>query len=296
MLSQILINSILSAILLSLVGIGFNLIFNSTKVFHLAHGAMYVVAVYAYYQFQMLIGQLISDELSIAFSLIFSLLIVCVITVLIERLVYLPLHEKNVNPTISLISSLGVYLLLVNLIAFSFGNESIALSNDYRIAFSNEWFRLTDAELLQIVVGFLILGMVYLFSRSRYYTNIRAVSYSPNVAEKFGVNVRKTRLVALIVGTVVTAMAGLLKASETAFDPNVGLSITLTATVAVIIGGVGSLRGTVIASFLIALLENYSVKFLSAQWKETLTYVLLIAVLLLYQQGLIAVKQRTETR
>ena len=59
---------------------------------------------------------------------------------------------------------------------------------------------------------------------------------------------------------------------------------------------VNSLKGTILACFAIALIENYSVKFLSAQWKEMLTYTLLIGVLVFYKQGLISVKQRIETR
>lgn len=292
MLTQILLNSVISALLLSLVAIGFNLIFNATKVFHLAHGALYVCAVYGVYGF----NQVLSGEMSVIASVILSLVVVSVLVIVFEYLVYRPLYIKNVNPTISLISSLGVYLLTVNLITFFFGNESISLNNSFSIIVANEYFKLTEAELIHLIVSVVLIVVVLIFSKTKYYAHIRAITDSYEVAEKFGINVQKTRLVALIVGTVLVGIAGTMKGYEIAIEPNMGLTIVLTASVAVIVGGVGSLRGTIIACFVIALIENYSVKFISAQWKEMLTYTLLILVLIFYQQGLISVKQRIETR
>ena len=120
MITQILLNSILSAFLLTLVAIGFNLIFNATKVFHLAHGAMYVSAIYAYYKSNTYFTQILPQWASVTLSIILSLILILSIIVIVEYLVYRPLYRKKVNSAISLISSLGVYLLIVNLITFFF--------------------------------------------------------------------------------------------------------------------------------------------------------------------------------
>lgn len=296
MVVQILINSIISALLLSLVAIGFNLIFNATKVFHLAHGAMYVSAVYGAYAFNRLFRQAVSPEISVVLSIILSLLLVLVLIGVVELLIYRALYRQNINPTISLISSLGVYLLIVNAITFFFGNESIALSNDYSIVIANDYFKMTNVELMHLIISVGLIGAILLFTKSKIYTHIRAVTDSYSVAEKFGIDVQKTRFVALIIGTILVGIAGIMRAYEVAIDPHVGLTITLGASVAVIVGGVGSVKGTIIACFVIALIENFSVKLISAQWKDLLTYALLIGVLIFYQKGLISVKQRTEAR
>jgi branched-chain amino acid transport system permease protein len=296
MLTQILINSIISALLLSLVALGFNLIFNTTKVFHLAHGAMYVSAVYATFGFTKLLERTLPPRASAGVSIILALLLISAFIVVIEYLVYRPLYRKNVNPTISMISSLGVYLLLVNLIAFFFGNESISLNNSYSIIVANDYFKLTNVELLHLVCGVILVSAVLLLAKTRFYTHIRAITDSYSVAEKFGINVQRTRFVALVAGTILVGVVGILKGHEIAIDPHVGLTLTLAASVAVIVGGVTSLAGTIAACFVIALIENFSVKVLSAQWKDMLTYTLLIAVLVFYQQGLISVRQRVEAR
>ena len=278
------------------MAIGFNLIFNATKVFHLAHGAMYVTAIYAMYEFNSFFSQSFPKGISVALSVFLSLLLISVLIVVVEYLVYRPLYRKKVNSAISLISSLGVYMLVVNLLTFFFGNESISLNNNFKIVVSNDYFKLTEIELLQSIICVVLIGAVILFSKTKFYTHIRAITDNYQVAEKFGVNVQRTRVIALIAGTVLVGIAGIMKGYEIAIEPNVGLTIVLTASVAVIIGGVNSLKGTILACFAIALIENYSVKFLSAQWKDVLTYTLLIGVLVFYKQGLISVKQRIETR
>lgn len=296
MLTQILLNSIISAVLLALVALGFNLIFNATKVFHLAHGAMYVTALYATFGFRTLLTRVAPHGLSTAISIVLSLVLISVLVIVVECLIYRPLYRKNVNPTISMISSLGVYLLVINLIAFFFGTESVSLSNSYRIITSNDYFKLTNVELMHLLSGIGLIGLVVIFSQTRFYTHIRAVADNYSVAEKFGINVQRTRFIALIAGTVLVGAVGIMRGYEIALDPNVGLTITLAAAVAVIIGGVNSLTGTLVACFVIALIENFSVKILTAQWKDMLTYTLMIGVLVFYQQGLISVKQRVDAR
>jgi len=296
MLTQILINSIISALLLSLVALGFNLIFNATKVFHLAHGAMYVSVVYAAFAFTSLLGRILPPWLSASVAAVLALLLISVFIIAVEYLVYRPLYRKNVNPTISMISSLGVYLLVVNLIAFFFGNESITLNNSYTIIAANNYFKLTNVELIHLVGGALLVSTVLILSHTKFYRQIRAITDSSSVAEKFGINVQRTRFIALIAGTFLVGVAGIMRGYEIAIDPHVGLTLTLVASVAVIMGGLNSLVGTVAACFVIALIENFSVKVLSAQWKDLLTYTLLIVVLLFYQQGLISVRQRVEVR
>lgn len=296
MLTQILLNSIISALLLSLVAIGFNLVFNTTRVFHLAHGAMFVTAVYGVGQLNGVFEKVFSTGPAFVVSLLLSLLICAALMIATEYLIYRPLYLKGANPAISLISSLGVYLLITSFLALVFGNQSISLSSSSAIVFSTDYFKLTNTELYQLIISSALLFAVLIVSKTKIYIQIRAVSDSYVVAEKFGIDLRKTRLVALILGTLLAGIAGIMKASDVAIDPYSGLAVTLAASVAVIVGGLRSLLGTLIACFVIALIENFSVLFLTAQWKDLLTYGLLVFVLVFYQQGLVSVKQRVEAQ
>jgi len=296
MIIEIFYNSILSALLLSLVAIGFNLIFNATKVFHLAHGAIYIYAVYGLFYFNFLLVQWLLPVMAAIISILLSLILIVGVILLIEILVYRPLYLKGTNPTISLISSLGVYILLINIITFFYGNESVSINNNFNIVFSNQWFKITESEFVQLIVCGVTLIGVFLFSKSIYYVRIRAIGDNYAVAAKFGINIQKTRLIALVAGSLLVGIAGMIKGYNVAIDPHSGMTVTLAAAVAVIIGGEGSLKGTILACLVIALIENFSILIFSSQWKDTITYILLILVLLFYHKGLISINQRIETR
>jgi branched-chain amino acid transport system permease protein len=282
--------------LLSLVALGFNIIFNTTRVFHLAHGATYVCSIYMVYACKKFLDPKLSPVLSNSLSIIVSFTIVTVLAVFIERLVYRPLDRVKANPTISLISSLGVYILIINLITLIFGNDNIVLNSDLSISTSYRYFQLTTVETIQLGCGILILFVSAVLSKSAYYRKMRAITDSYTIARKFGIDVSKTRVMAVVFGSLLASCAAIMKAWEVAVEPSMGLGIVLTASVAVIAGGTNSLRGTVAICFLIAFVENYSVKFLSPQWKELLTYSLLLGVIIYYRQGLVSTKQRIESR
>jgi branched-chain amino acid transport system permease protein len=293
---QILIYSLSSTLLLAVVAIGFNLIFNATRVFHLAHGAMYVTTVVAFAQFHKLFIQSLGAILAVVLAICLSLLLVATLILVIEYQVYRPLFKKKAHPAISLISSLAVYMLLVNLLVFFFGNESITLNHTYRVVYAGQHFRITEALLLQSVVCLAVLIAVFFFAKSAAYTHIRAITDDYTIAAKFGVPVQRSRIIALVAGTILAGIAGIVKGYETAIEPNAGLTVVLAASVAVIAGGVRSIKGTLLACLVIALIENYSVTLLSAQWKDLLIYTMLIIVLIFYKDGFMHVKQRIETK
>jgi branched-chain amino acid transport system permease protein len=296
MIAQILLNSVLSGLLLCIVAIGFNLIFNATRVFHLAHGAIYVSSIYFFHQISQMLNHRIHEPILVfGLSLFLSFVFISVLAAIIEYSVYRPLYKKNANPIMSLVSSLGTYLFIISLITFFYGNESISLNTRYDIVVRNDWFKLTDVELVQMSVGVILISLIQIFAKTKGYANIRAITDSYSVAEKFGIDINKTRLMSLVIGSVLAGSAGILKAYEVAINPNVGLSVTLLASVAVILGGQKSLVGTIVACFMIAFIENFSVKFISARWEEALTYTLLMVVLVVYQRGLVSAKQRVDT-
>ncbi len=296
MILQILVNSILSAMLLALIAIGFNMIFNVSKIFHLAHGAFYTSAVYLFYGLRSIIGKHLSLVPTILVSIVTSLLGIGLLILLVEYFIYRPLIKSKSNPVISLISSLCVYLVMINILILIFGNDSITLNPSYAIIIDNKFFRMTTADMVVFVFGTIVIASVLLFTRTNLYNQIKAISDSTLIAKKFGINEQRIRIIVFLVGTILVGIAGILKANQTAFEPNLGLTAILTASAAVIVGGVNSLTGTLIACFVIALLENFSVAIIPAIWKDSLTYFLLIMVLVFYRKGLISIKQRIETR
>lgn len=284
---QILFNSIVSAVMLGLVALGFNIIFNATKVFHLAHGAIYVFGVFITFTFQETLGSWIAITLGIATSVLIS--------ILIELLVYRPLALRKAGSAITLISSLGVYVFVINLLAFFYGNEGVALDNSMqKFVYQNTFFHINGIEAKQLMLSGFCFVVLWLFTKTKWYINIRAVSDNYEIAEKFGISVKETRYIAIAVGSLLAITSGLLTGFYTSTNPHSGLDITLLSAVAVIVGGVRSLKGTVLACFVIALIDNYSVMVLSQNWREVVIYTLLISVLLFFKDGLFSGQNRIE--
>lgn len=138
MIIQILINSLINGVLLSLVALGFHIIFSATKIFHIAHSGIYVAGVYFYLWSSPVVG--------VAFGIILSVVFAFLLGVLIEWAVYKPLLKKSSNENIALISSLGVYIIIINVIALLFGNETKILSNSIPQSRNNNFIIISESE------------------------------------------------------------------------------------------------------------------------------------------------------
>jgi branched-chain amino acid transport system permease protein len=212
-----------------------------------------------------------------------------------ERIVYRPLAEKKAPTLVTFISSLGLYIILVNTIALVFGNETKVLNHALEPSFSFAEAIVTRIQVIQFVVAVaMIVAVLVLLRQSSLGRHIRALSDNPVLLNVLGIHVRKVRAQVFMLGTLLAVSASLLRAFDVGVDPCVGLSAVLTAAVAVIIGGVGFHLGAVLAALLIGFTQNIVVWYTSAQWQEAVTFAVLVAVLLVRREGLFAFQLRTE--
>lgn len=286
---QIFINGLISGLLLALVALGFHIIFSATKIFHIAHGGVYVAGVYFFYWINPIMG--------VVPGIVFSLVFAYILGLFIEGSVYKPLMKKSSNQDIALISSLGVYIILVNTIALFFGNETKILNNAVSNSFVIGEYIITRTQLLQVIVSLpTIILFVIFMNVTGFGLKVKAVADNPVLARVIGVKIQTVRYLVFGIGSLMAVSAALLKAYDTGIDPYSGMALTLSAAVVVIIGGTASLAGTIMASFLLAVLQNFTEYFLSAQWKDTVTFAILIIVLLWRTEGILQFNIRTDEK
>ena len=289
MILQLLINGIINGMLIALVALGFHVIFSATKIFHLAHGGIYVAGVYLFLWVSPFTGIIAGVFLSLIFAFILGLFI--------EWSVYKPLMKKSSNQNIALISSLGVYIILINIIALLFGNETKILDNSISESIFIGEYVITKPQIIQAIISVpLIVLFVVFMNITGLGLKIRAVADNPILARVVGIKIQTVRYLVFGLGSLMAVSAALLKAYDTGIDPYSGMAITLSAAVVVIIGGTSSLYGTIIASFFLALLQNFTEYFLSAQWKDTVTFAILIIVLLWRTEGILQFNIRTDEK
>ena len=298
MILQLIVNAIVSGLLLSIVAIGFHFIFNTNKVFHLAHGAIFAAGGYSFLFFIKLFHQTgtINSIFLFILSIIVTFLFIVIISYLIERWIYQPLRNKDVDQSITLISSMGVYLFIINLIALIFGSDSKILELQLGSGLFIYGASLSSIQIVQAVISLIFIFAIIYFNRTKWYLKIKAVVDRPSVASILGININHIRYLTIAIGGILAAIGGILKIYDTGIYPSVGLAITLSAAVAVILGGNYNLIGTILSSFIIAFLQTLTEWFFSAQWKDTITFVVLILVILWRTEGIVSFKMRIEEK
>ena len=293
-LLQLLFNSIVSGIQLALMAAGFHLIFNTTKVFHLAHAAVYTCSTYT---FLILLSKF--DTLtftSVALPAAGSFITAILLSALIEFLVYLPMARRHTTQAITLIASIGINIFLENLAAMLYGNQARYFPYRPGISLWHLPITITFAQELQLFFAALLLGGLFFLSRGRLFLQVRAVMSQAIIASTIGINTNKIRLLCMMAGSILAAMAGMLRVLDAGIYPSGGMGITLSAAAAVIIGGGRTLKATIMASLLVASLQTATEWWLSSQWKNGITFLLLIAVLLWKTEGIVSFKMRIEEK
>lgn len=288
MLAQFIANGLCSGALYAIVALGFGLIYNTTNIFHFAHGAVYVASAYVFYFFLIMLN--VNSTTALIISLIFSMLF----GILIDYSIYQPLSKKNISSAAFMISSFGVYLFTVNLIALLFGNETKVLNPGIEKTYTFGEIILTRIQIISFFSFVVILVLYLIFRRTKFGKLIIAYSNNPKLIEVLGYNSNLIKTVIFAIGSILAGISANLSALDVGIDPNIGMNALLVAAVSVIIGGVKIFEGAIIGGILIGLLQSLVVYQFSARWMDATTFLLLIIFLLLRPQGILGKKIRIE--
>jgi branched-chain amino acid transport system permease protein len=272
----------------ALVAVGYTLVFGVLRVLNLAHGEMLTIGAFS----AVVVSQLLGE------SLLLALVVGAASAGLVGALIVEPLtirpviHRSQLAP---LMTTIGLSILLVNLMAAIFGPSqtlfpSLLGSETYQVG----PVVMTSAYLLNLAIAVVLFAALGVFL---YYTSmgraIRAVAENPEVAEVLGVNTRMVRTLTVTLASAVGGVAGvLIAASVGAITPFSGMVYGLKGLVVVIIGGMASPLGAVVAAMGLAAIEVWSVSYFEAAGRHLIPLLLICAVLLLRPAGLFSVMGR----
>ena len=154
---------------------------------------------------------------------------------------------------------------------------------------------ITDIQILIIVAGLILFVLGWLFiQRTKFGKAIRAVSDDPIGTRVVGINSEKIILTAFAIGSALAGAAGILISLETNIEPTMGMNAILKGIIASIVGGIGSIPGALFGGLLLGLAENLGIWKISAGWKDTIAFVILIVFLLLRPSGIMGIKTEKE--
>ena len=289
LLLQFFVNGLVAGAVYGLIALGFALIFTATRIFHFAHGGVYALSTFAGFT------ALVTLQLGLVAAFAAAIVTAAVIGVLINRLLYEPMQRGGVSSFVVMISSFGVLIILTNLTAIIWGSNPVVLRHGGLVTVFNMggiYITLAQIQILA-VAGVLGIALNLFFRRTRLGIAIRALGNDPELAEVMGMPASRLRDAALAVGSALAGISGLLIGFNVGIiDFNMGLEAILMATVAMIIGGLGNVSAAAAGGLVLGLIQNLAVWQVSSKWQMSLSFAVLILMLLFRPEGLFGERRR----
>lgn len=281
MLGQLIINGLAAGGIYALLALGFAIIYNTTRMLHIAHAVVYAFGAYAFYVATVPLGfgPLISVPCAVASAALFG--------VAIEIFVYRPVRRRGGGSNSILIVTLGTVVLVQALLAIAFTTDVLSLRSGPLPAVSIGDVSITALHLAVLGVVLVTFPALQAFlGQSRVGTAIRALADNPSLSEVQGLDTDFLYSVIFLIGSALAGVAAVLTSLDLGVRPEMGFSVVFTSIVAVIIGGVGYLPGALAGAFLLGLVEQLAVWKLNSAWQAGLVFAVLLAFLFVRPQGL----------
>ena len=288
MIWQFIVNGVITGMIYGVVALGFALVYNTTRIFHIAYAAIYMVAPY------LLMFSMQSLGLPLFVSILLAVLGTILIGYAVDILIYSPLAKRNSSSNVIMVSSIGAMIIIINVVALIFGNETKIVNPGVSQSITIGKILVTYTQVFQFVTALFLFLLFFIFLKfSRFGIITRAYRDDEKLASVLGTNIPAIKRLLFILSSAFAAVGSCLIAYDVGMNPYVGMPMLLNAVVALIIGGVGRFEAPVLGGVLIGVLQALVVYFSSARWQDAVTFLLLILFLLLRPQGILGEKMRT---
>ncbi|MGE0416630.1 MAG: branched-chain amino acid ABC transporter permease [Acetobacteraceae bacterium] len=280
---QLLINGLVTGSALGLVAISFSLIYATTKLFHVAHAGVYTLAGYVAWS-------LVTHGAPDIVALLGAIAAAVVAGALIQGVLYAELERRRATHLVVLIASLGMLAVIQNTIAGVYSPNIL----QFPVPWGSRMFvaggiRLTATQMLTVVVSLAAYaGTMWFFHRTIMGKQIRAVASNPFLAEITRLRPRRTYVIVTAIGSAIVALPGVLVPLDLGLQPYSGITPLLTATIAMIAGGIGSITGSFVLAVGIAVLQNLSLLLIPGEWSIGITFFIFVIFMLFRPTGLFA--------
>jgi branched-chain amino acid transport system permease protein len=286
MAANILITGLITGGVYALLAVGFSLIFGVARIVNLAHTAFYMLAAYLLYTFASLAG------LSPPLAIVLSIACVTIAGVICYKLVIDPIRGRE---TTVLIATIALAIVIQETVALQFGTDATS-----RIRILSGFVEILDVKVFKRdILAFgvalaMLLAIWVLLMRTKLGTAIRSTAQDREVANLMGMNVARTGMITMAVAVALVAIAGAVQAP--AATPTMWMPQLVTILAIVVLGGLGSIKGSLIGAFILGFAET-SVTVLAPEYsslERAAALAIMVAVILIRPQGLFGVYMEEE--
>jgi branched-chain amino acid transport system permease protein len=286
MLAQQILNGVVIGAVYTVFSLGLTLVFGLLRILNLAHGAVFMWGA--------LFGLFAIVKLGLDLPLAFAVAMILsgVLSVCLDLLVFRPLRRRQGDELATIVASIGANLVLMNVaqqmtnaetLRFPFGTFPIRFYNFLHLRVSLQNITILIAAAIMVV-----LLLLYLF-RTRLGAEVRAVAVSERTSMLLGINPGAVYLQTFFVAGLLAGAAGvIIGVAFNAVGYVMGESVMLQAFVVIVLGGLGSVTGTVLAGLMIGMIQALSTAYLSTELSDAILFGILFLVLLVRPSGLFA--------
>lgn len=283
--TELLVGGILLGGLYALMACGLNLIFGVMRVINFAHGEF------------MAIGALSTVSLVAGYALPYwlALIVVPIVTALLGLLIhYVVLQRISGAPMImSLLATYAISTILVNAAILIWGGGYRGLPGVLGGSVQMLGVNVSVSRLVAFLVAFSVsLAVWWMLKTTRFGRAVRSVSQAPELAEISGISIVQVRNATFALGAAMAGLAGVLMAPTFASDPQLGIRFLIKAFAVIIVGGMGSYPGAILAALLLGIVEVVGGYWTGAVFGSALLFLIMLAVLLIRPRGLLGIGAR----
>lgn len=278
----------MTAAALALAASGLSLVFGVMRVVNVAHGEFYMLgAVIAWFVTTLVPGPAWAAFLA---ALVVAPIAVAALAALADRLV---LRRLNYDPEATIVATIGLLYMIQQAALTLYGPDARPVAAPFEWRLQLPWFGYSGYKLFVVAAAALVLLALWLFmTRSKVGLVMRATQVDREVAQAFGINVDLVYMAVFGIGAALAAVAAVLIVPIQQAHYLMGHDPLLLSFIVVIIGGLGSLRGTVVAALVIGLSDGVISMFFSPTLAKILATLLVALVLVFRPQGLFGGRER----
>lgn len=276
------LEGLVTSAVLALTALGLSLVFGVMRVVNVAHGEFFMLGAVLAWAVATTVGA--SPASGFAAALVIAPLIVGVVALLAERLV---LRRVNYDPEATIVATIGLLYILQQLALTFYGADARPVPPPFNLRISLPWFGYSAYKLSIIATSATLLLLSWLvLTRTRAGLIMRATQYDRETAQAFGIPVGHVYAAVFAIGAMLAAIAAVLIVPISQAHYLMGQDPLLLSFAVVIIGGLGSLRGTVVAALLIGVSDGVISMFFSPTLAKLIATLAVAMVLVFRPQGL----------
>jgi branched-chain amino acid transport system permease protein len=274
---QSMVNGLTMGMIYVLIALGLTLLYSIMHIVNFAHGEIYMLGGFVSYFLVTRLG------FSYFLSLPMAMVVLFMLGIVLEKLFFSRVRGNFMH---CLLVTLGISLIFQSLGWTFFGTEDVNVPSPISGVIKFGIIFIPKQRLLSALIGLFLVGLLYLLiSKTKIGRHMRAIEQDSEAAELFGVNINLVNMVALGIGFALAAVGGALIGAIFVLNPSIGLVPMLKAFVIIIMGGLGSIGGCIVAGLLLGVIDSVIATLLGANLAYAVAFAILILIIIVRPRG-----------